>query len=59
MKSELRALIKRFIIEAVRREMTDSKLASYDDNSIAYAEQQVERAFTEQLAALRPEDFRG
>lgn len=55
----LQALIKRFIVEAVRREMTDSQLASYDDKSILYAKGEVKEEITVQFAALHLEDFRG
>ena len=59
MTPELRALIKRFVVEAVRREMTDSQLASYDDKSILYAKGEVKEEIAMQIAALHLEDFRG
>lgn len=59
MTEELRALIKRFVVESVRREMTDSELSSYDDRAIAHAKEQVQKAIKIQFAVLGLEDFRG
>ena len=59
MTPELRLLIRRFCVEAVRREMTDNRLSSYIDSSIAYAKSEVQGAIKITMAALEPEDFRG
>ncbi len=59
MTQELRALIRRFCIEATRREMTDNQLPSYNDSSISYAKQTVKEVIVATLNRLEPEDFRG
>lgn len=59
MTAALQALIKRFVVEAVRREMTDGRLSSYSDSSVDYAKEAVKEELNVQFATLGPEDFRG
>jgi hypothetical protein len=59
MTPKARALLKRFVVEIVRREMTDEGLGSYDDRNVRWAKTQVWDALEVEFAALTPEDFRG